>query len=358
MTVTALVGAVLTGEPPVRVLDVDAVDVAPGVVAWTEPAINPLVSGNIVAVIGDRSVLVFDAGHHPAVTRKVIADLKRRTQKPVTDLVISHWHDDHWVAAPEFVTAWPGVRVIAHPFTAAMIGTRAAAMAPAPCRHELRPPLESMRRRAREGKRPDGSPLPEASRIRLARFIRAGEEALAQCGLRRPTEVTQVIADSLIIDLGGRSVVLRHPGRANTAGDLIALIPDLTVLLTGDLVVAPFPYATMPYLTEWARALRGLEARSGWTLVPGHGPVQRNPDYVRAVADVLESIASQARAAWRPGLPEDSLRARIDVSAHAERFARGDPFLRVNFDAQMGSAISRMWQELEGAWRPEASSPR
>lgn len=360
MTVTVLLAAVLAAAPPVRLQlrDVETIDVAPGIVAWTESQLNPIVSSNIVAVIGDRSVLVFDAGHHPAVTQQVIAELQRRTQKPVTDVVISHWHDDHWVAAPEFARVWPGARIIAHPYTAAMMGTRNPAMVAATCRGELEPPLADMRLRAREGKRPDGSPLPEASRQRLTRFIQSVESAIAQCDMRKPTDVTQVITDSLVIDLGGRSVVVRHPGRANTAGDLIAMIPDARVVLTGDVVVAPFPFATGPYITEWARVLRGLEAQAGWTFVPGHGPVQRTPEYVRAVAELLESIASQARAAWRPGLTEDSLRARVELGAHAERFAKGDPFIRVNFDNQMVSAISRMWQELAGAWRPEAPVSR
>lgn len=355
MTLTLLAALFSAAQPPdIRQLAVATVDVAPGIVVWTEPAINPIVSSNIVAVIGEQSVMVFDAGHHPAVTQRVIADLRTRTRKPVSDVVISHWHDDHWVAAPEFTRAWPGVRIIAHPFTAAMIGTRTAAVASAPCRADLQPPLENMRGRLRDGRQPNGTALSAATRERLTRFVGASEEALAQCEMRQPTHVTQVITDSLRIELGGRTVVIRHPGRANTAGDLVAYVTDAKVALTGDLLVSPFPFSTMPYITEWASALRDLETRAGWAFVPGHGPVQRDAAYLRTVAELLESIAGQARAAWRPGVSEDSLRARIDVSTHAERFARGDAFIRLNFEAQVRLAIARMWQELAGMWKPES----
>jgi hypothetical protein len=89
-------------------------------------------------------------------------------------------------------------------------------------------------------------------------------------------------------------------------------------------------------------------------IVPGHGPVMRDKEYVRAVAEVLESISRQAKAAYKPGMTADQLREAIDLTPFVERFAHGDAFLRANFLAQMrGSAIDRMWQELAGQWKPE-----
>jgi glyoxylase-like metal-dependent hydrolase (beta-lactamase superfamily II) len=76
--------------------DVETVRVADGIYAFIETKQNPIVSGNIIAVIGDDGVLIYDAGHHPPVTRSIIAGLKRITSKPVRYVVVSHWHDDHW----------------------------------------------------------------------------------------------------------------------------------------------------------------------------------------------------------------------------------------------------------------------
>lgn len=59
-------------------------------------------------------------------------------------------------------------------------------------------------------------------------------------------------------------------------------------------------------------------------------------------------------AAYAPEVTADQLREKIDLSSFSERFAHGDAFIKVNFDAQMkGSAIDRMWQELSGQWKPE-----
>ena len=80
----------------------------------------------------------------------------------------------------------------------------------------------------------------------------------------------------------------------------------------------------------------------------------RDNQYLRDVAETLESISRQTKAAYRPGMTADQLRAAIDLGALGERFSQGDAYLRANLDAQMkGSAIDRMWQELSGEWKPE-----
>jgi glyoxylase-like metal-dependent hydrolase (beta-lactamase superfamily II) len=139
---------------------------------------------------------------------------------------------------------------------------------------------------------------------------------------------------------------------------VIAYVPDEKILLTGDLLVHPFPFATEPYITEWARVLQSIDTMDVSRIVPGHGPVFTDKRYLHDVAETLESIARQARAAYKPRMTADELRHSIDLSELADRFSHGDAFLKANFDAQMkGSAIDRMWQELSGQWKPENATP-
>lgn len=125
--------------------DYETVTIAPRVYGLIERKLNPIVSANVIAVVGRDAVLVFDTGHHPRVSRKIVAELKGLTDKPVRCLVVSHWHDDHWVGNAEFAEAYPGVTVIAHPFTARMMEERKDKFRGDPCQAELRGESQSIR---------------------------------------------------------------------------------------------------------------------------------------------------------------------------------------------------------------------
>ena len=65
---------------------------------------------------------------------------------------------------------------------------------------------------------------------------------------------------TLTLFLGHREIRLLHFGRGNTAGDVAVYVPDAKVVATGDLVVAPTPYAYGAYLGEWSEGLGKLAA--------------------------------------------------------------------------------------------------
>ena len=334
--------------------DYDVVTVAPGVFAYVEQKLDGVVSSTVVAVTGDRATLIFDTGIHPRISRRIIADLKTRTDKPVRYIVVSHWHDDHWIGNAEFTEAFPGLQVIAHPFTARLMNERKDEFSGEPCRTRLETESKPIRDRLASGKQADGTPLTEASISRAREFLEAIDEQIAQCGEMRFRGVDRTVDRGLTLDLGGRTVKLMFLGRGNTAGDLVAWLPADKVLLAGDLLVYPFPFATQSYITEWARVLRSIDRMDVATIVPGHGKVQQDRRYLRDMAELLESIGSQGRAAYRTGMTVEELRARIDLTELSERFSHGDAFIKANFDAMMkGSAIDRLWQELSGQWKPE-----
>jgi len=351
----ALVRAGSVGMAPAPgPFDYDTVEIAPNVYGFFEKRLNPIVSSNIVAVIGRDAVLVFDTGHHPSITRRIADDIKRLTKKPVRYVVISHWHDDHFAGNAEFSKAFPGVQIIAHEFTARMIESRRDSFRGEACRKDIENSSKPLRDMLTTGKRSGGTPISDSTRHRLQNFAEALDAQMPECDAMEYRGVDRSIDRSLTLDLGGRRVELSFLGRGNTAGDMVAYLPDTKTLLTGDLVVYPFPFATEPYVTEWAAVMRRIEGMDVTRIVPGHGPVMNDKQYVRAVAEVLESISSQAKAAYQPGMTADQLREKIDITRFSDQFSHGDAFIKANFDAQMkGSAIDRIWQELTGQWKPE-----
>ena len=53
------------------------------------------VMGNTMFVISDEGVVVFDGGGVSGMADQIIDKIRSLTTKPVTHVVISHWHGDH-----------------------------------------------------------------------------------------------------------------------------------------------------------------------------------------------------------------------------------------------------------------------
>jgi glyoxylase-like metal-dependent hydrolase (beta-lactamase superfamily II) len=76
-----------------------------------------LSAANSVLIIGSDGAVIFDSGHVPSVTKKMIADITRLTNKPVRFLVNTHWHPDHVSGNSLYGDRWPGVAIVSTPST-------------------------------------------------------------------------------------------------------------------------------------------------------------------------------------------------------------------------------------------------
>ena len=100
---------------------------------------------------------------------------------------------------------------------------------------------------------------------------------------RRLPDVAVEMRQTLYV--GERRVELMHPdGPAHTTGDLIAWLPDEAVMYSGDLVFAGItPLVFMGSVIGALNAVDWLEALQPGIVVPGHGPVLRDPADIERV---------------------------------------------------------------------------
>jgi len=75
------------------------------------------VMGNTTFVISEEGVVVYDGGGMPTMSDLVIEKIRSLTDKPVTHVVISHWHGDHNFGIFRFAEEFSNVKFIAHEFT-------------------------------------------------------------------------------------------------------------------------------------------------------------------------------------------------------------------------------------------------
>jgi glyoxylase-like metal-dependent hydrolase (beta-lactamase superfamily II) len=128
----------------------------------------------------------------------------------------------------------------------------------------------------------------------------------------------RTLKNDVTIDLGGRQVLLHHPGRGHTDHDIIVEIPDAGVTFVGDLVEqgAP-PSFDDAFPLEWPGTLDHVLDRAGSVIVPGHGDVVDSEFVSRQRVDIAE-VAQVARM-LSPGMSD------TDLEWAANRLAVGGP---------------------------------
>lgn len=326
----ALWGAVVQSHAKSGLFDLEWTELAPGVHVGQRP--DPMrypVVCNTVVVIGENGVLVFDGGGFPAQGTQVAAKVKALTSKPVTHIVISHWHGDHNRGIGPILDAYPKAQVVGHAFTrAAMEGAPMQRIFKGEREGGVRDTAAEVNKALGEGKFIDGTPLDPAERPFFERF--AHDATLHQDEVMRmrviPPSVT--FDDTLDIDLGKRLVQLRHFGPGNTKGDAVMILPAERIVAAGDVVVAPIPYAFGSYPRNWIKSLEMLKQTRSAVLIPGHGAVQRDTAYVDLLIESLGLVAAQVEAAVAKGKSLPDVMTSVDLTPVEPRFTKGDPILK------------------------------
>lgn len=199
------------------------------------------------------------------------------------------------------------------------------------------------------GKRGDGTALTAHEKARRAQLISDVETYYHEFKTARYLSPTLTFEQKLTLYLGKREIQLLHLGKGNTAGDAVAYLPQERVLLTGDLLVHPIPYSFGSFLSEWAQTLKKLAELDAAVIVPGHGPAQRDKEYLRLVTALLDSVVSQAHESVKRGLSLEATRKALNLDSFRSRFAGNDPERNHAFDHYFVlPATERVYQQARG----------
>lgn len=304
------------------------VEVADGVYAFITPVTENFVSGNQTLIIGKDAALVVDSGHYPSATTKIIGEIRALTDKPVRYLVNTHWHGDHTSCNYLYAQQFPGLSIISTPNTQREVTNYPKQFDDVTQLEGFIPQLEQA---LREGSF-QGKPLTPERRKNFEDMVMLGKEALPQVKQVKRVAANITFGDKLTIDLGGRVAEIAFLGRGNTGGDAVVWVPDSKTLIAGDLVVWPVPYAFGSFNTEWVDTLKKLDDYRAANIVPGHGPVRHDYEYVHHVAAMLDSLNKQAMEGVQQGLTDEQVLARIDLSEDKKKIAGDDKALQRQFN--------------------------
>lgn len=324
---------------------------APGVYTIRHPdPTDDFPDGNTTVVIGSRSVLVVDTGYLPSTARADIERIRGWTDKPVRYVVNTHWHNDHVGGNHAYLQAFPGADVIAHTETRTMMDGRIRSYmqrftAPDSSFARAR---EALRKTAETGLDEKGATVSAAERAAATQALLQAESAAAEFRATTYQAPTLTFDSSMRLDLGDRVVELKFLGRGNTAGDIVVFLPAERILVAGDLVDHPVPYAFGGYPSEWIGTLRRLVALDARFIVPGHGQVLEGNAYPERVVALLQSVQSQVTGLLNQrgsGITAEEVQRSIDLRAARREWAGDDADNQAFFDASMASLIRLIYAE-------------
>ncbi len=172
---------------------------------------------------------------------------------------------------------------------------------------------------------------------------------VAELKAAHPTLPTLVYDHHLTLFRGTREFrITKYVG--NTPGDTTLYLSAEKILFTGDLLVAPIPYAFNSYPLRWIESLKELDHLDAQLILPGHGDPQHDKKYLELVLTSMESIVEQVCAAAAKGtsLEEIQKSVKLDATAATE-FTHGDAHRAAELQAYfIGPLIERAYKEATG----------
>ncbi len=215
---------------------------------------------NTGVIIGDDGVMIVDAQATPMMAEWVIEKIRGVTDLPIKYVVLSHYHAVRVLGA----SAYDAEQVIASDTCRSMIHERGQ----------------------------------EDWDSEFARFPRLFQNADTIPGLTWPS---LTFSDSMTLYLGSRRVDLMHLGRAHTAGDIVAWVPDERVMFTGDIVEYHSAcYCGDAHYGDWPETLAAIDAYEPQSIAPGRGDALVGPEKVEeALINTADFVTSTYRAVER-----------------------------------------------------------
>lgn len=259
--------------------------------------VNQGLISNSTFVITDAGVVVIDSGGSRQIGELLLREIRRRTDKPVTHVINTHHHADHWMGNDAFARLKPRPQILGHATMRAIARTSGPQW------------------------------LTNVARM--------------TGGANRGTEVvlpTAAVAGGERLRVGDKTFVLYHPAHAHTEGDIAVFVPETGLLIAGDVVFYhrtpgwqdADPLANAAAIDEFLK----LNPRH---VVPGHGPVS-DARALRWMRDYIARLQGEVQKHMDAGLSDYEMKDKLDIGDYRHMSGFADRF---------GLNVSKMYLALE-----------
>ena len=255
---------------------------------------------NPAFVVTKDGVVVVDPGSSVQAGRMVLRQIRKVTDKPVTHVLDTHVHGDHWLGNQAILDAYPKATLIAHP---------------------------EMIKRAHAGAGADWVDRMD----RLTNGFTRGTQAKVP---------TVAVTENQEVKIGGFTFRIHAPDKAHSHTDIMIEVVEEKVLFTGDNVMNG-RFGRMDdgtYVGSIAACERAAKVPAN-VFVPGHG-LTGGREVVTSYRDYLATLFNTVKGEYDKGKQDyemkDTVRARLAKWTQWE-----------GFDIHFGRQISVAVLELE-----------
>ena len=271
-----------------------------GLAALGSPANQNFIS-NAGFVVAPQGVVVIDALGSPALARRLVQKIAEITPKPITHVIVTHYHADHIYGLQVFKEL--GAQIVAQQDARTYLNSDTAAQRLVASRTELAPWVD------------DKTLLVPADRW---------------------------LTESTTLELAGTRFVVERVGPSHTPEDLAIHVPSERVLFAGDLMFAGrLPFVGQADSNQWINSLDRLLRFDVAVVVPGHGAASTEPrkDMV-VMRDYLTYLRSTMGRSVKELVPFDEAYSATDWS-------RFEPMPMFRFANRMNAYNTYLLMEKE-----------
>jgi len=226
---------------------------------------------NSIVIIGDKGVVLVDPGGTDEVGQYVKQQIRNITPKPVTHIINTHSHGDHYLGNISF----PEATIISSE----------------KCRDLV---------------------------------IQTGEDwvRLMESLVGRKFPNTKPVIASVVypplsktrLSVNGVNLIIWVPLGSHTYGDLMIYVPGEKVLITGDILVnGVVPTMQDGVVKNWISVLEEIERADVNVYVPGHGALMKRSQ-VKSMHDAMLRFYTGVQDGYRANLSESEIRQKLDLS--------------------------------------------
>lgn len=222
-------------------------------------------------VVTRKGVVVIDPGSSVQVGRMVLRQIKTVTSKPVTHVLNTHIHGDHWLGNHAIAEAYPKAVIMAHP---------------------------DMIKRAKAGDADQWVSL-------MSRFTEGASDGT------RAVIPTKSIDQPEVIKTGGMQFRIHAPEKAHSFTDIMIEVIEEDVVFLGDNVL----YKRLPRMDDGTfvgniKACQVAIDISAKNYVPGHGP-SGGKEIITPFKKYLETVYSEVGKHYEEGLSDFDMKPKI-----------------------------------------------